>query len=611
MDFPSIFRKMLFHIGGGPNYAFISLINFWSKQSKKNSTDGIGKFKNFLMEENPNFVIQLKVKTNIDIVDNFVQYLKLDDIVLEYKPPIDYSNLLTLNFKNFQQLIDFTAKFDYEYTYKYLENPKKKIYTSLFNINENIFKEINTSFGYGPNTHITTSVSLKFILRESIEKLVNNSRKRNNLSISKKEYIKRKKGYIDNLVDYISTNYDVPKHFINSFDDKMEGGVDIFTILLAFVTNKHSDWNWEFDDIYIETDKKVNFMEYLFDGMTYRFLRIKQKIQDRRFENPYADVLAKTDNVTKMKIAEYEKIQEKIETLAEKQSSYFYHKLSMIIPAFFGVLHMYHEDYKKNPKIKNIDDFYDISKNLGENLAYTIIRTQFIRRHYNRKFKNQSLHDKKLNLLNKYQFLNIKKFKNLVRDNFANHDYINILNEIEYNNEKSTKKSIIADENDFTTDKIEMWIFYFMTDLLQVNHKYDNSILKRHSNPLYTFDYASMDDQLKMFKYKKTNEDSVFPNVKKSQFYEILDSFELEEEKKGKDYSIFEKRKKKKKEEKKEEEEEDDDTILRKRTKRKTRQKVIKKEEEEEEENPLIISDSDDDDNEPSKMDEVDTRFLF
>ena len=280
--------------------------------------------------------------------------------------------------------------------------------------------------------------------------------------------------------------YDIPENFINSFADNFIDGVDIFTIILAFITNTNTDWEFEFDlKIENREDRKVNFMEYLF----HYIFNIKNRL---------INLYSNHENVRSFKVGVKNRT---IKQTVERQLMYFYFKLSTIIPVFFGVLHQNYLIYGKNNKINK---FYEITKKLGENLTYIILKVQ----DYNERmfpFSNIEETDMKLSLINKYHIFNISHFDQNIGTNFTNADFIRNLNALEQNYVTlSNGGSIIKNPFYFVRDKMEMWLFYFMTDIFTVNYSYLNNSIKEHSSNLYKFNFNAEKRNklfLQMFNY--------------------------------------------------------------------------------------------------------------
>ena len=529
--------KLLIWISIGPSIRFIFLYHQLMTKYKQ--------FEKFATNPNPSYKFKLKIKTNIDIVDNDI-YLKSmrktlktdEEDVLIRKP-----NLIKLKFETFSKLILFIEQFDYNYleTPDQTKHPKNVIYNSLISKRNtsNPFSSINTGPNYKfyaiekVNYKQTTDdednvkIPLYFFLRESIEKKVIELHDFANdvdvigefegigevkgFHFKKGRYkgkMLAKKFYIDKLIELISREYDVPIHFINAFNDNMKNGVDIFTIILTYVTKvngkfksfkfKRKDRNKYRKKTYNNDGtikmKNVNFMDYIFYKLFDRFFRTLDNIYN--FDGPETSMRL-------LKINKYGTFH----ALSERQLLYLNFKLSMIIPVFFGVLHLYYEDYKDN-----IEEFYKISKKLGKNLAYTILKIQ-------NPTNNGSLSERgsyfiKNNLLNKYELFDVEKFINTVQYNLTNDKHIDKLISFEteqIQNYWEFNELMIAENkyHEFVKTKMEMWIFFFMTGSFQINANYSNILIKQRSNKLFKLDleipntYDEIPNMLSMFDYSK------------------------------------------------------------------------------------------------------------
>ncbi len=514
--FFDIFREFIFYIAIGPTKILIWKIDKWK--------DEFPVFRAFLTEVDLRYEYQLKVKTNIEIIDNnmfFEEEWIDDEMKLILKSEV---NLLRLTFQNLDQLINFIRKLDLEYLFmiKNLEEPhmKKSLY-SVLTLSEDRIKKIKSTgtsdlfiehfhllFRETIDEYLTRHPQMTDINKylEKLKKLDiekqkkdhierqeshDQQRKKEGLKLEKLEYKTifrnyKKIHYIDPLINYIDEMYDIPENFINSFADNFIDGVDIFTIIHAFITNTNTDWEFEFDlKIENQKDRKVNFMEYLF----YYILDIKNRL------------IILYSHHEKVRLFRVGSPSKSIKQVVERQLLYFYFKLSTIIPVFFGVLNQNYLIYKK---YKKIDEFYEITKKLGENLTYIILKVQ----DYNERmppFSNTKETDMRLSLINKYHIFNISTFSGNIGTNFTNTDFIGDLNALEQNYVTlSNGGSIIKNPFYFVRDKMEMWLFYFMTGVFTVNYSYLNNSIKEHSSNLYKFNFNAEKRNklfLQMFNY--------------------------------------------------------------------------------------------------------------
>lgn len=471
------FKELMTRLGDGPS---LNLIQFFDSMV----VDENPFFKEFVKEEDPNYKYELKIKTNIWVVDYNVYFeSNFDDDDEEFLKIINEPNLLKLPFKSFKQLIDFIRKFDNEYlsadNNMRSKNPKNKIYTSLISATNLRYERtlVVVSFNETQYQKKYHDSGVYFFLRETINKFILNNP-------DLKDFNEK---YWQDFIDFLEGR-NIPKHFVNSFRDEMINGVDIFTLVHAFVTNEDTLWEFEFYleiydyNIKKKISKKVNFLEYLFHQLINRFTITLQTLylHGQKLSSEQKTLLG--DN-TKFK---------SFESSSEKQLFLVYTKLSMIIPIFFANLFNYQDIYKKDEE-KTTEDFYSLSKKLGENLVYTILIVQNFEQ-FKETRKNYNI---KLNLLNKFDLFRLDNFYVQMHDNFINNNYIELLNEIEYNN--MTEDIPTKIRHSFVKNKMEMWIFYFMTGFFSINVGYSNIVIKQHSHELYKLEIFPDVHKLSMF----------------------------------------------------------------------------------------------------------------
>ncbi len=414
------------------------------------------KFKTSLKEfiENPGKtdIYELKIKTNVLSVDY--------DLSSGEKVP----NFIRLKFENFGKLIDFIAKIDFDYIDHPEENRNKykyDIYSSLFEDDRDndikkddaIFKTLDDKILKKNNIYLTLIENIEQYGKKYFQPKKKPYEKEYK-SISKTdadedENENKKEPLIRALVSIAKKQLKVPKHFIYSFRDKMKDGVDIFTLLLAFVTNIDIEWNFEFYETAPsgQTKIKYNFIQYIFEliiGKYYKFINETELDNEKK-------IVWDIENEIDMLI--------------------LFLKLSMLIPIFFGF-----QKHFQKIILNYIPD--KLFNNLGENLVYIIMEIEAIN------FKEPDYERGKIiiNILNKYWIFNYKNLYTYVeQQNFTNNLYIENLNEIEKFG--ITYENLFEEDKlEFITKKIEMWIFYLITGSFIINEYYTVMVYYPHRN---------------------------------------------------------------------------------------------------------------------------------
>ncbi len=466
----SISRQLLLYIFLGSLHNLVKFFYIqYNKEEFKTS------FKELIENPEENDMYHLKIKTNILSVDYKLEFLG------ERVP-----NFIRLRFKNLKKLIDFIAKIDFDY----IDHPEEKrnkykydIYSSLFEDDRGndikkddaIFKTLDDEHKH---EHELKQYNIYLTLIENIEQY---GEKYFTDNAYEKEYRRTPPGKIDEdanekekkpliraLVSTAKKQLKVPKHFIYSFRDKMKDGVDIFTLLLAFVTNKNTEWNFKFRIYKV----KYNFIQYIF-RIIFDRLRFWDSEKNIKFDLKFdlIDINLKNDWNKESRM----------------NMLILFLKLSMLIPIFFG----FQKHYKEN------SDDIDVSKklfnNLGQNLVYIIMEIEasyFLEPDDLNPDEINAARDYEMgkiiiNILNKYWIFNYKNiYTYVVQQNFTNNLYIENLNEIEKFG--ITYENLFEqDKLEFITKKIEMWIFYLMTESFIINEYYKIDAYKQHKSNLY------------------------------------------------------------------------------------------------------------------------------
>ena len=262
-----VISRLFILIAAGPSLNLIKFVYEWYKK------DDI--FKDFVDNSQEDDLYQLRVKTNIDRFD--YRWDEKDIIYVTDIKEKRKNDFIKLNFARFRDLIDFIDKLDYGYLFtKDKKNHfKYDIYASLFPLDNPIVR-----------------VMPRYIQQLTISPILPTlPSQRNYLEMSLKESLEKSPEY-DKSPKYESEYWglkndkknivDTPNHFINTFNDEMIYGVDIFTLLLAFVTNKNTEWNFEFYSNYDDyddnsnksgkkNDVKQNFINYIFDEIKRKY----------------------------------------------------------------------------------------------------------------------------------------------------------------------------------------------------------------------------------------------------------------------------------------------------------------------------------------------------
>ena len=500
----NISKKMIFYIVLGVPSALDSLVKYYYKKSNQDKYKNMfAEFENFV----ENDLYQIKIKTDIPSVD-FV--MSGDDVGMHFMP-------VRINFKNLKKLVDFIAKIDIVYNYDFEEDKNKykhDIYASLFSSNKNkndkkddaIFKKISPTEPISnteQNMYLTSIESIEqyafkyfdedafrtdptkyddFIPNKDDDFIAfqEQYRKYDNYYVSD-NFIVRKLLYItENEIALNKWDTDLQNEFTFLFRDSMRGGINIFTLLLAFVTNKNSEWNFEFninDDSENKNGNKFEDENGELDNRKYNFISyIFKKI----FFIYY----------NKTKLIEHDMGYTSSIKVSESAMFILFLKISMLIPIFFG----YQKHYKETDGNKSRNLF----KNLGKNLVYIIMEIK--NKHY--EYGDQQGGKILAGILNKYWVFNYKSFYTYVeQQNFVDDPYIDILNKIENNN--LTYDNLYENHQlEIATKKIEMWLFYLMTGSFHINEYYGvYHTFKEVHNDLYQIDVLEKHDKSYFIKF--------------------------------------------------------------------------------------------------------------
>ena len=492
-----------------------NLVKTFYKYYKKKKH--IQTFRKFLKNsENIDTVFKIKIKTNI---------MSVDYILSEENKVF---NPISLQFKNLKKLIDFVEKIDHDYIDFYEADRNKykyDIYASLFSNNKNktdvkddaIFKKLHPTekhySAFKTNNKFSTEGKFNYLtLIENIEqyafkyfykdafvvdptidpfdgptekdikdisdfdeqnmKYYNKEKVTSNLVVRKLLFLAEKEFKLGRTNPMVNMS----NNFVFAFRDSMKGGIDIFTLLLAFVTNTNIDWNFTFKDIGGD-DTKYNFISYIFKQIFSLYLYGKK-------------IVSTTSNSS-----EYWKNESKSNLL------FLFLKISMLIPVFFG-FQKHYKEINNDAKISNM-----LFKNLGINLTYIIMEiknslSKIIPPNTDTDFNkppyfNNSIETIVTNILNKYWIFNHKSFYTYVeQQNFVNDPYIDILNKIEKDDLLHDNLYEI-DQIEIATKKIEMWLFYLMTGSFHINEYYEiENTLQEFDNPTYRIITLEKNDKL-------------------------------------------------------------------------------------------------------------------
>ena len=339
------------------------------------------------------------------------------------------------------------------------------------------------------------------------------------------------------LNEFEAAYSDVPTHFLYSFRDKMEDGLDIFTLLIAFITSdivkKSRKWNFTFYDDKEERHK--NIIKYIFDEIIDRYY-YQQKTIDRKNE-----------------VAMKRNYENKEELLI------LYFKLSMLIPIYFGYLKKHKDVYAEI----GADLYYSMYNKTKENLVYMIFEIRSRNENYYN-YDDYAQTDIITNILNKYwifniheiygNYINLQNFlisePNETNDlskklNSINYDEMEKLNKIEriglnadwpfsghplimrHNQEVFNKLFMVIKK------KMEIWIFYFMTGSFNINIYYNNYL--SHSNEIFNKTnvprlFYIFKDTSSFYNYKTINVSEVFKTYKHGPIFKVRYESENDEE---------------------------------------------------------------------------------